>query len=238
MEKSSTGTHSVGYEYDSINNLTKLVETIGTVERKTSYTYDEDNRPKTGDGCPARQVITRRGMCMISLDLRTITKNEPIAIYCNKERTDRFFVGHLMAYHEDCLLVNLWDTRAKDDGIGYFSTSAIFRIEYRTQYLRNLKQYLHSAHKQSSYCDSWKQFWEYAEKKALIVQTKRRNCKRALFGVPITHDITTVVLKRVLCNGEITQEIKVNRADIACAICESATELRIQRKYERNTQDD
>ena len=45
VEKSSTGTHSVGYEYDDINNLTALVETIGTVERKTSYTYDGDNRP-------------------------------------------------------------------------------------------------------------------------------------------------------------------------------------------------
>ena len=45
VEKSSTGTHSVGYEYDSINNLTALVETIGTVERKASYTYDGDNRP-------------------------------------------------------------------------------------------------------------------------------------------------------------------------------------------------
>ena len=45
VEKSSTGTHSVGYEYDSINNLTALVETINGVERKTSYTYDGDNRP-------------------------------------------------------------------------------------------------------------------------------------------------------------------------------------------------
>ena len=45
VETGSTGTHSVGYTYDSINNLTALVETIGTVERKTAYTYDEDNRP-------------------------------------------------------------------------------------------------------------------------------------------------------------------------------------------------
>ena len=45
VETGSTGTHSVGYTYDSINNLTALVETIGTVERKTAYAYDEDNRP-------------------------------------------------------------------------------------------------------------------------------------------------------------------------------------------------
>lgn len=45
VEQSSTGTHSVGYEYDSVNNLTALVETINGVEHKTSYTYDGDNRP-------------------------------------------------------------------------------------------------------------------------------------------------------------------------------------------------
>ena len=52
VEKNSTGTHSVGYAYDSLNNLTALVETIGDEERKTSYTYDEDNRPTsvTADG--------------------------------------------------------------------------------------------------------------------------------------------------------------------------------------------
>ena len=40
VEKSGTGTHTVGYTYDSINNLTKLVETIGNEKRETSYTYD------------------------------------------------------------------------------------------------------------------------------------------------------------------------------------------------------
>ena len=50
VETSSTGTHSVGYTYDDINNLTALVETINGVERTTSYAYDDDNRPSTGDG--------------------------------------------------------------------------------------------------------------------------------------------------------------------------------------------
>ena len=45
VEKSSTCTHSVGYAYDSLNNLTALVETINGVERKTTYSYDGDNRP-------------------------------------------------------------------------------------------------------------------------------------------------------------------------------------------------
>lgn len=45
VEKNGDNTHSAGCTYDSINNLTALVETINGVERKTSYTYDEDNRP-------------------------------------------------------------------------------------------------------------------------------------------------------------------------------------------------
>ena len=43
-EKSSTGTHAIGYTYDDINNLTALVETVGNQEYTTSYSYDGDNR--------------------------------------------------------------------------------------------------------------------------------------------------------------------------------------------------
>ena len=39
-EKSSTGTHSVGYTYNDINNLTALVETINGVKYTNTYTYD------------------------------------------------------------------------------------------------------------------------------------------------------------------------------------------------------
>ncbi len=44
VESGENYIHSVGYEYDEINNLTALVETINGVERQTSYTYDLDNR--------------------------------------------------------------------------------------------------------------------------------------------------------------------------------------------------
>ena len=47
VEKSGSNTHSVGYEYDDINNLTALVETINGVKRTTSYAYDDDNRPSS-----------------------------------------------------------------------------------------------------------------------------------------------------------------------------------------------
>ena len=46
--QSGTGySHSVGYEYDDINNLTKQVETINGATSTTTYTYDDDNRVKT-----------------------------------------------------------------------------------------------------------------------------------------------------------------------------------------------
>jgi RHS repeat-associated protein len=44
VEKSGNNTHSVGYTYDDINNLTALVETVGNQEYTTSYSYDGDNR--------------------------------------------------------------------------------------------------------------------------------------------------------------------------------------------------
>ena len=43
-ETANNFTHSVGYAYDEINNLTQLVENINGVEKTTSYTYDDDNR--------------------------------------------------------------------------------------------------------------------------------------------------------------------------------------------------
>src|SRR5699024_1701597 len=44
VETGSNYSHSVGYSYDKINNLTSLVETINGVKHTTSYTYDDDNR--------------------------------------------------------------------------------------------------------------------------------------------------------------------------------------------------
>ena len=50
MKYVETGTnfsHSVGYGYDTVNNLTELRETINGVTFTTGYTYDNDNRVKT-----------------------------------------------------------------------------------------------------------------------------------------------------------------------------------------------
>ncbi len=44
VEGGESYNHSVGYEYDLINTVTALVETINGVSRETSYTYDLDNR--------------------------------------------------------------------------------------------------------------------------------------------------------------------------------------------------
>ena len=45
VEKGDDGySHSVGYEYNKLNNLTQQVETINGVDHTTSYSYDDDNR--------------------------------------------------------------------------------------------------------------------------------------------------------------------------------------------------
>ena len=42
VESGSNYSHSVGYQYDTLNNLTALVETINGTERTTSYAYDDE----------------------------------------------------------------------------------------------------------------------------------------------------------------------------------------------------
>ena len=58
VESGSDYSHSVGYEYDTVNNLTKLVETINGVKHTTTYTYDEDNRLKRTVGDNITQTYT------------------------------------------------------------------------------------------------------------------------------------------------------------------------------------
>ena len=42
--KASGYSHSVGYTYDALNNLTGIEETISGVKRTTTYAYDDNNR--------------------------------------------------------------------------------------------------------------------------------------------------------------------------------------------------
>ena len=44
VEKGTNFSHSVGYEFDSLNNLTTQVETINGTKITSNYTYDDDNR--------------------------------------------------------------------------------------------------------------------------------------------------------------------------------------------------
>ena len=57
VETGSNYRHSVGYEYDNLNNLTLLVETINGDTHTTSYTYDSDNRITSIATDSVRQTI-------------------------------------------------------------------------------------------------------------------------------------------------------------------------------------
>ena len=79
-------THTVGYEYDNINNLTQLVESIGDSEKTTSYAYDDDNRVTsvTTDGTTVEysydefgrvsQQVTKNGDTVILTEYFTFTE--------------------------------------------------------------------------------------------------------------------------------------------------------------------
>ena len=86
MKYVETGTdfsHSVGYEYDVKNNLTKVKETINGAETTTEYGYDDDNRvisATTGDTAVAytydgfgrgSQQVTKHGETTVKTDSYT-----------------------------------------------------------------------------------------------------------------------------------------------------------------------
>jgi len=88
MKYTETGTdysHSVGYSYDQLNNLTALKETINGTERTNSYTYDDDNRVTsvTADGTTVdytydawgrlSQKVTKQGETTIKSETFTYT---------------------------------------------------------------------------------------------------------------------------------------------------------------------
>ena len=79
-------THTVGYDFDDINNLTQLVENIDGTERTTAYTYDDDNRVTaiTTDGTTVEytydlfgrvtQQVTKNGDTVILTEYFTFTE--------------------------------------------------------------------------------------------------------------------------------------------------------------------
>ena len=71
VESGTNYAHSVGYEYDNINNLTSQVETINGVERTTSYTYDADNRVKTAQTGNTKVTYTYDGFGRVSQQVTT-----------------------------------------------------------------------------------------------------------------------------------------------------------------------
>ena len=50
--------HAVGYNYDKLNNLTSLVESIGSTGFVTSYAYDDDNRVTSVTSGSANKAYT------------------------------------------------------------------------------------------------------------------------------------------------------------------------------------
>ena len=116
-ETAANFTHTVGYEYDNINNLTQLVESINGVEKTTSYTYDEDNRATaiTTDGTTVE--YTYDGLGRVT---QQVTKN-----------------GDTVILTEYFTFTEPSDTAASGQVATYRTVSANLDITYSYQYDRN-----------------------------------------------------------------------------------------------------
>ena len=116
-ETAANFTHTVGYEYDNINNLTQLVESINGVEKTTSYTYDEDNRTTaiTTDGTTVE--YTYDGLGRVT---QQVTKN-----------------GDTVILTEYFTFTEPSDTAASGQVATYRTVSANLDITYSYQYDRN-----------------------------------------------------------------------------------------------------
>lgn len=160
-----------------------------------------------------------------------------VSVYCNKQNTERFFVGSVVSSNSECLLMSLVAPQSHYDGLCFCTASSIYRIELQSQYLDIILRNRCPLPKLFSPKDPWDIFFEYAESNKLVVQVKRASRKRSIFGISMQHNNSTIILQRILLDGSTEKVYHLNRKDIDTLICESGTELEVQRKYQGDMQD-
>ncbi len=133
VETGSNYYHSVGYEYDQLNNLTSLVETINGTDYTTSYVYDDDNRVTsvTTNGTTVEytydaygrisQQVTKRGDTTILTETNTYvgtntTTSGQIATY--KTETANYSVTYSYTYDDNGNILSVHD--------GTYATSYVY----------------------------------------------------------------------------------------------------------------
>lgn len=162
------------------------------------------------------------------LPSEVLNAKDLIAIYCNKQSTERFLVGQILTFDSEYLLLSLISPDAGADGLCLCSAKFIFRIEQDSQYLQDMKKRLCSITAQHSESNPWDAFLAYAEEHKFVTQIKGFSGKRIMFGIPVGHSNDTVAIHRVYSDGIHGKVFRVNRDKIALLVCDSNTEQELQ----------
>lgn len=173
-------------------------------------------------------------MTLSFLSPYSTSSKELLAVYCNKQSTERFIVGQLLHCDFDCLVISLLSPDATSDGICFISAEYTFRIEQESKYLRKLKETMPSIDMPFSGKDSWDGFLSCAEIYKYVTCFSDFNGKRIMFGVPIRHSDDIVVVQRVHLDGTLGRTYQIRRKRIAFMEYNSHTEQALQSRLQRS----
>lgn len=167
-------------------------------------------------------------MELMDLPSEMLKAKDLIAIYCNKQSTDSFLVGRILASDPGYLLLFLLSPDSRVDGLCLCSTKIIFCIEQSSQYLHAMNQSLCSTNIQLSESSPWDGFLVYAEECRFVIQIKYFSRKRSMFGIPVGHSNSMVSIHRVHSDGTYGKVLQIDRDKIEMLVCNSSTEQELQ----------
>lgn len=174
-------------------------------------------------------------MELMHLPPEMLNTKDLIAIYCNKQASDKFLVGQILTFNSEFLLLSLISPDAGVDGFCLCSAKFIFRIEQDSQYLQNLKRRLCSITAPNFESNPWDSFLAYAEEHRFVTQIKGFSGKRIMFGIPVGHSKDTVAIHRVYSDGTRGKVSRMSRDKIALLVCNSNTEQELQATIQKRS---
>lgn len=169
------------------------------------------------------------------LPFEMLNSKDLIAIYCNKQSTDKFLVGQILTSDSEHLLLSLISPDSSVDGLCLCSAKIIFRIEQDSQYLHDIKKSLCSITTQHSESNPWDTFLVYAEEHEFVTQIKGFSGKRIMFGIPVGHSKDMIAIHRVYSDGTPGKVFRINRDKIALLVCNSNTEQKLQAALQKRS---
>jgi len=155
-----------------------------------------------------------------------VDKNCLLAVYIDENDTSKFLVGSIWGADGKWIGLDLYSEESVADGICICAGDSVYRIERESEYLKGMRV----PDGVSEKCDSdmWNVFLDSAELNKDVIQITFNDKRRKLYGIPIRHMKDCVVLCRIYVNGNIGNEISVNKSDIKLIVSRSKTEQKIK----------